>query len=112
MASMTVIRRVPPPIIGMMGVLHDREFDAFEERLDWLEAAGCLPIVRVDPTDQQAMASLAPSLKRSFAEAGEDGLPLILVDEVVVSRGVYPTRTQLAHWIGSHRTLTDVCAPQ
>ena len=40
MPFVTVFRRVPPPIVGTVGVIHDRGFEAFEERLDWLEAVG------------------------------------------------------------------------
>jgi len=112
MTSVTVIRRVPRSIIGTIGVIRDREFDAFEERLDWLEAAGCLPVVRVDPDEPEAVTGLPAFIVQALADAGEHDLPLILVDGVVVSRGVYPTRTQLAHWIGSHRLLAGTCAPQ
>ena len=36
MTFVTVVRRVPKPITGMIGVLDDREFERFEANLDWL----------------------------------------------------------------------------
>lgn len=75
MTTVTVFRHAPPPLIGVCGVLPDRDFEAFEQELDWLEACGLL-VERFDP---------------------------ILVDGVVVSSGVHPTRSQLARLVGQHR---------
>ena len=36
----TVFRTVPPLIVGTCGVVPNPDFDAFEERLDELEATG------------------------------------------------------------------------
>ena len=44
----TVFRHVPRPIIGMIGVVHDHGFSAFEASLDWLETTGAL-VERLDP---------------------------------------------------------------
>ena len=53
MMLVTVFRHVPPPIIGTVGVTQDRAFEAFEERLDWLEAIGLL-VERFDPSTAPA----------------------------------------------------------
>ncbi len=37
MTFVTVFRRIPKPITGMIGVLHDPQFERFEANLDWLE---------------------------------------------------------------------------
>ena len=42
MTLVTVFRRVPKPITGMIGILYDAEFEAFEANLDWLETTGVL----------------------------------------------------------------------
>jgi len=42
MTFVTVVRHVPRPIIGMIGTLHDPEFERFEANLDWLETTGVL----------------------------------------------------------------------
>jgi len=39
MVFVTVFRHVPRPITGMIGVLYDRTFEAFEANLDWLREA-------------------------------------------------------------------------
>jgi hypothetical protein len=48
--QITVIRRIPAPIIGTCGVLHDRAFESFEETLDWLEVTGCVAAARSSRT--------------------------------------------------------------
>ena len=37
MTFVTIFRRVPRPITGMIGILQDPEFERFEANLDWLE---------------------------------------------------------------------------
>ena len=34
---MTMFRRVPKPIIGVIGILYDADFERFQANLDWLE---------------------------------------------------------------------------
>jgi hypothetical protein len=102
MTLVTVLRRVPPPIIGMIGVVNDRAFEAFEERLDWLEACGVL-VDRLDPGTASAEAASGDPVQQILAKEGEGCLPLILVDGVVVSRGVYLSRTDLARVVGQAR---------
>jgi len=49
--------------------------------------------------DVQAFADSAAA--RSFLQtAGSDGLPLVLVDDVTVLTGRYPTRDELLRWVG------------
>jgi hypothetical protein len=103
MTLVTVVRRVLPPIIGMIGVVHDRAFEAFEERLDWLEACGLL-VDRVDPGTAPADLASRDPVGQILAREGDRCLPLILVDGVVVSRGVYPSRTDMARAVGQART--------
>ncbi|QHN28952.1 arsenite efflux transporter metallochaperone ArsD (plasmid) [Gordonia pseudamarae] len=40
------------------------------------------------------------TVKKFLELAGSDGLPLVLVDDVTVATGRYPTRTELATWAG------------
>ena len=99
--QITVIRRIPAPIIGTCGVLHDRAFESFEETLDWLEVNGCVPVTRIDSANSAAL-QLLPQAIRDVLTADPGALPLVLVDTEVLARGTYPTRTQLAEWVG-HR---------
>ena len=103
MMPVTVFRHVPPPIIGVVGVIQDRAFEAFEERLDWLETIG-VPVERFDPSCMAPgeVAAREP-VRELLSTEGDRCLPLIVVNDVVVSRGVYPSRTQLARVVGQVR---------
>jgi hypothetical protein len=80
MTTVTVFEHAPPPLIGVCGVVPDRAFEAFEGVTD------------------------------ALATDGPRCLPLILVDGVIVSSGVHPTRTQLARVVGQHRSQTEPTA--
>ena len=99
MTLVTVFRHVPPPIIGTVGVLQQRRFTEFEERLDWLEAIGIL-VERFDPSTAYAEVAARGTVRALLSRDGERCLPLLLVDDAVVSCGVYPSRTQLARIVG------------
>lgn len=109
MTTVTVFRHAPPPVIGVLGVLPDPVSEAFEQTLDWLEASG-LVVERFDPYRQPEEAGLFQVVTDSLAREGDRCLPLILVDGVVVSSGVHPTRSQLARVVGQHRSQTELAA--
>ncbi|HEY6553622.1 MAG TPA: arsenic metallochaperone ArsD family protein [Vicinamibacteria bacterium] len=99
MAVVTVFRHVPPPIIGMIGEVHDHRFESFEEHLDWLEATGTV-VERFDPSTAPAEVIARLGLQERLSAGGDLVLPLVLVGETVVSTGAYPSRTELAHAVG------------
>jgi Arsenical resistance operon protein ArsD len=105
MALVTVFRHVPPPIIGTVGVIHDREFQAFEERLDWLETHG-LPVERFDPATEPGEAAAHEPARQLLSIEGDRCLPLVLVNDAVLLSGGYPSRAQLARAVG--RSLGSV----
>ena len=86
MTFVTVFRRVPRPIIGMIGILYDPEFEKFEANLDWLETTGVL-VEQFDPSTAQNEVAKRPAVQQVLSDEGERSLPLILVNESVVSRG-------------------------
>ena len=100
MTTVTVFRRVPPLIIGVCGLVPDREAEAFEESLDWLETTGVL-VERFDPATQPGEA--LPAVEEAIARDGDRSLPLILVDGVIASSGRRPTRSELARMVGRSR---------
>jgi len=104
MTTVTVFRHAPPPLVGVCGVVPDRVSEAFDQNLDWLEASGFL-VERFDPYRQPEEAARFQAVTESLGR--EDGrcLPLILVDGVVVSSGVHPSRSQLARVVGQHRVV-------
>ena len=99
MTFVTVFRRVPRPITGMIGILHDPDFERFEANLDWLETTGVL-VEQFDPSAAQAEVAKRPAVRQILSAEGDRCLPLILVNESVVSRGRYLSRAQLARAVG------------
>ena len=99
MVFVTVFRHVPRPITGMIGVLYDRTFEAFEANLDWLETTGIL-VERFDPSVAASEVATRAVVQQLLSAEGDACLPLILVNNAVVSRGAHPSRTQLARAVG------------
>lgn len=101
MTNITVFRHVPKPIIGMVSVVNDRRFALLEESLDWLETTGLL-VERFDPSVEPHEVAKRPAA-RDLLSKSDDCLPLVLVNDLVALQGVYPSRTQLAHAVGTQR---------
>ena len=101
MTHVTAFRSVPTPIIGMVTVINDRRFTLLEESLDWLETTGTT-VERFDPASAPDEVARRPVVKQLLAN-GQTFLPLILVDDLVVLGGEYPSRARLARVIGSAR---------
>ena len=102
MVFVTVFRHVPRPITGMIGVLYDRTFEAFEANLDWLETTGVL-VERFDPSTAPSEVATRPVVHQLLSAEGDACLPLILVNGALVSSGAHPSRPQLARAVGSAR---------
>jgi hypothetical protein len=102
MVFVTVFRHVPRPITGMIGVLYDRTFLTLEENLDWLGTTGIL-VERFDLSTAPSEVATRPVVHQLLSAEGDACLPLILVNDAVVSRGAHPSRTQLARAVGSAR---------
>lgn len=109
MTTVTVVRRVPPPLVGVCGIEPDRAFEALERTLEWLESTGVL-VERVEPSEGVSDSALGADIADHLARAGESCLPLILVDDVVVSAGVRPTRSRLARLVGRSRLRVGLSA--
>jgi hypothetical protein len=69
-----------------------------------------LLVERFDPYRHAAEAARFQDVSDALAKQGPRCLPLILVDGVIVSSGVHPTRTQLARAVGQHRSQTELAA--
>jgi len=102
MSAITVVRHIPPPIIGMCGVNLDRTTARLEADLDWLEALGA-SVERLDPDIDSAQLAHHEAARNLLIAQGRTCLPLVLIDDEVVSRGAYPTRSTLAHLAGQAR---------
>ena len=99
MTFVTVFRRIPRPITGMIGILQDPDFERFEASLDWLETTGVL-VEQFDPSSAHEEVAKRPAVQQILSTEGDRCLPLILVNESIVSRGRYLSRAQLARAVG------------
>ncbi|HUE90220.1 MAG TPA: arsenic metallochaperone ArsD family protein [Vicinamibacterales bacterium] len=99
MTFVTVFRRVPKPLTGMIGIVQDPDFERFEANLDWLETTGVL-VDQFDPSTAHAEVAKRPTVQQILSAEGDRCLPLILVNSAVVSRGTYLSRAQLARAVG------------
>ena len=81
----SVIRRLPPALIGACGPVHDRLFETFEAELDALELGGVAVDRRIAPPE------------------ADEPLPVVTVNGSLVSRGRYPTHDEWIHTIGEAR---------
>ena len=93
---------MPPPIIGTVGVIHDRTSESFEAALDWLETTGIL-VERFDPSTAPEALARHSAAAELFERLADACLPLVLLDEDVASRGRLLSRTELARAIGDAR---------
>ena len=98
MTHVIAFRSVPAPIIGMVTVINNR-LNVLEDSLDWLETTGTL-VERFDPADVPSEVARRPVVRELLAST-ENALPVILVDDVVVLQGEYPSRARLARIVGS-----------
>src|SRR5690606_2032448 len=95
----TAFRRIPRPITGMIGILQDPDFERFEASLDWLETTGLL-VEQFDPSSAHEEVAKRPAVQQILPTEGDRCLPLIQVNDSVVSRGRYLSRAQLARAVG------------
>ncbi|MGA2256884.1 MAG: arsenite efflux transporter metallochaperone ArsD [Thermoguttaceae bacterium] len=67
--------------------------------LEWLRSLG-VQVERYGLAQQPAAFRDNAAVRETLAQEGVECLPLFRLDDVTVSKGVYPTRTQLAEWVG------------
>jgi AhpD family alkylhydroperoxidase len=86
---------------GVCGPVVDPKLPRFAADLDWL-AAQDAAVERFNLAQQPEAFAANEQVKRALQAEGTDCLPLILVNGIIVSKGAYPERDQLARWIGIH----------
>lgn len=84
---------------GVCGPEVDPTLPRFAADLAWLATSGCR-VERYNLAQQPEAFLQDPSVHQVLTADGPECLPLILVNGQIVSRGVYPTRRQLAEWTG------------
>lgn len=110
---MPAIRVFEPPLCcntGVCGPELDQELVNFTADLSHLTRAGA-DISRFNlASDPVAFAENSHAV--AFLQAaGSEGLPLVLVDDVTVMTGRYPTRAELARYAGLSMELSQPAPP-
>lgn len=99
MASLQVFDRPLCCSTGICGPDVDPVLVAFAADLRWLAGKG-VAVERINPAQQPQAFAAHPTVREELQTRGNDCLPLVLVDGVIVSRGQVPGRGQLAAWTG------------
>lgn len=84
---------------GICGPSVDAELVRFAADLDWLKSQG-IAVERFNLSQQPAAFADDAAVKTALETKGEAGLPVIKVDGEIKSGGVYPSREELAAWVG------------
>jgi AhpD family alkylhydroperoxidase len=82
---------------GICGPNPDPVLPRFAADLQWLAGQG-VEVERFNLSQQPQAFVANPVVKAALTEQGNECLPLLLVDGVVVSRGTYPVRGALARF--------------
>lgn len=84
---------------GVCGPDVDPALVTFSADLQWLERQG-VEVQRINPAHQAGLFAASELVRQELKRHGNDCLPVVVVNDAVVSRGVFPSRNQLAAWTG------------
>ena len=84
---------------GVCGVDVDQALVGFAADVDWAKQNGA-QIERFNLAQQPLTFAENATVKAFLESAGQEGLPLFLVDDAVVLSGRYPSRDELIKWLG------------
>jgi len=84
---------------GVCGVELDQSLVSFSADIDWAKGRGG-QIERFNLAQQPMAFADNAAVKGMLESGGQDVLPLIVLDGKVALSGRYPTRTELAQWLG------------
>jgi AhpD family alkylhydroperoxidase len=84
---------------GVCGPSVDSQLVRFAADLDWLKSRG-VSVQRFNLAQEPGVFAENAAARDALEVAGEAALPLVEVDGEVMSRGVYPSRDELAAWTG------------
>ena len=99
---MTTVRVFDPAMCcstGICGPSVDPQLVHFAAHLDWLKRKG-VSVERFNLSQEPAAFANDAAVKAALEAKGDAALPLVQVDGVVKSCGVYPSRDELASWTG------------
>ncbi len=98
---------------GVCGEDVDQALVEFSADLDYLTSRG-VDIARHNLANDPTAFVANPVVANFLTAAGSEGLPLVLVDDVTVLTGRYPTRAMLSRYAGlatEAKALTVTTAP-
>lgn len=84
---------------GICGPEVDQELVNFSADLQWLEKKG-VKVTRINPASQPELFASNETIRDELRKSGGNCLPLILLNNQVVSAGKYLSRSQLASLTG------------
>ena len=96
------IKVFDPPMCcssGVCGPSVNPKLVQFAGDLDELKQRG-VTVSRFNLSSEPAAFVAEPLVKETLAKEGNECLPLILADGIIVSKGNYPTRKELMQWAG------------
>ena len=93
---------------GVCGPQVDPVLPRFAGDLEWLKSQGH-EVERFNLAQQPQEFTANGQVQQLLESEGVDCLPLVIIDDRVVSRSEYPSRENLALWTGS--TLKPVSLP-
>jgi hypothetical protein len=99
---MTKVEVFDPPMCcasGVCGPSPDPTLVPFTADLHWLAGQG-VRVERHNLAQQPQAYATNPAVRAALVEHGNRGLPMILVNGALVSKGRYPTRAELAGFAG------------
>ena len=99
---MTQLQVFDPPMCcstGACGPSVDPALPRFASDLAWIQSQG-VAVERFNLAQQPQEFAASDLVRRELTEHGNGCLPLVVVNGVAASRGVYPSRDQLAAWVG------------
>lgn len=85
---------------GICGPQVDPVLPRFAGDLEWLKSQGH-DVDRFNLAQQPKEFAANSQVQQLLQSEGVDCLPIVIVDDRVVSRGEYPTREELAQWTGT-----------
>lgn len=84
---------------GVCGPNPDPALPRFAADLQWLAQQG-IDVVRHNLAQEPGAFAANETVRAALAQYGNDCLPLILVNDAIMSRGAYPSRKELARFVG------------
>ncbi|MGL4734443.1 MAG: arsenite efflux transporter metallochaperone ArsD [Enterovibrio sp.] len=84
---------------GVCGTDVDQALVTFSGDIEWLKQQGAA-VERYNLAQQPLVFAQTPAVANFLQIAGDEGLPVVLVNEQIVLTGRYPSRVELARYAG------------